>query len=54
MLQPRDMGPRQIEGPKTDVAVDDDSKHSRHHTHTEKMTAHTIRRGNAVLMLGQL
>jgi len=54
LLQPRALGPRQLEGPMSNIAVDDDIKHEQSHSHEEKMRAHTTRRGNAILMLGQL
>ncbi|XP_052262641.1 serine/threonine-protein kinase/endoribonuclease IRE1-like [Dreissena polymorpha] len=50
-IAPRNFSPPQIEGPK---ATDKKSKKEKKQatTHTEKMTAHTVRRGNVVLMLG--
>lgn len=53
-MQPRDLGPRQIEGPKQDLTVNGNGKQSDPRTHEETMTAHTSRRGNAILMLGKI
>ncbi|WAQ95754.1 ERN1-like protein [Mya arenaria] len=49
-IAPKNFKPRQIEGPRTGSGKLEESPDS--HTHKEKMTAHTVRRGKAVLMLG--
>ncbi|KAL4240931.1 Serine/threonine-protein kinase/endoribonuclease IRE1 [Mactra antiquata] len=51
-IAPKDSGPPQLEGPTIDKNDDNKDKPTKSSTHEEKMRAHTVRRGNAVLMLG--